>query len=182
MRPKVTPKTEHIDQLLELMSIGGGHAAGAFADLVGRSFWMRVPRARWCDPAAAASPARPTTGVLFEVDGALRGVVALLLPESARDALVASLVGRDAAEVPSEMLESALRELGNIVVSHVCSAIADTLAARLVPSLPVLVLQDGEGALDAAAARRGSGRLRIETEITDEEGVLHGRLVFVPDP
>jgi chemotaxis protein CheC len=182
MTPTVATKTEHVDQLLELMSIGGGHAAGAFADLVGRSFWMRVPRVLWRDPAAASSSARATTGVLFEVDGALRGVVALLLPESARDALVARLVDRDLAQVPRELLESALRELGNIVVSHVCSAIADTLAARLVPSLPVLVLQDGEGALDAAAARRGRGRLRIETEIADGEGELYGRLVFVPDP
>jgi chemotaxis protein CheC len=182
VRSTVTSKTEHVDQLLELMSIGGGHAAGAFAGLVGRSFWMRVPRVVWCDPSAAPSSARDTTGVLFEVDGALRGVVALLLPENARDALVTRLVGRDAAEVPRELLESALRELGNIVVSHVCSAIADTLAARLVPSLPVLVLRDGEGALGAAAARRGNGRLRIETEIADDEGELHGRLVFVPDP
>lgn len=182
MRHTVAPKTEHVDQLLELMSIGGGHAAGAFADLVGQSFWMRVPRVRWCDRGAATSTASATTGVLFEVDGALRGVVALLLPANARDALVARLVGRDAASVPSELLESALRELGNIVVSHVCSAIADTLAARLVPSLPVLVLQDGEGALDAAAARRGGGRLRVETEIADGDGELHGRLVFVPDP
>lgn len=176
------PKTEHVDQLLELMSIGGGHAAGAFAGLVGRSFWMRVPRVLWCDPTAARSSTRTSTGVLFELDGALRGVVALLLPENARDALVERLVGREAAQVPLEMLESALRELGNIVVSHVCSAIADTLAARLIPSLPVLVLQDGERALDAAAARRGSGRLRIETEIADGEGELHGRLIFVPDP
>ncbi len=178
----MAPKAEQVDQLLELMSIGGGHAAGAFADLVGRSFWMRVPRVLWRDPAAASSSARATTGVLFEVDGALRGIVALLLPENARDALVARLVGRDAAQVPLEMLESALRELGNIVVSHVCSANPDTLAARLVPSLPMLVLQDGEGALDAAAVRRGSGRLRIEIEIADGEGELHGRLVFVPDP
>jgi chemotaxis protein CheC len=176
------PKREEVDQLLELMSIGGGHAAGAFADLVGRSFWMRVPRVTRRDAGRRAAPRSSTTGVFFEVDGALQGVVALLLPANARDALVARLVGRDPTSVSPEMLESALRELGNIVVSHVCSAIADTLAARLVPSLPVLVMQDGDGALDAMTARRGSGGLRLETEIADELGELHGRLVFVPDP
>lgn len=174
-------KSARVDQLLELMSIGGGHAAGAFADLIGRTFWMRVPRVRWRDSDAVSPAPSSSTGVLFEVDGALQGVVALLLPAHARDRLVARLMGAEAETLPREMLESALRELGNIVVSHVCSAIADTLAARLVPSLPVLVLRNGEAALDAIVGRRGSGRLWIETEIADEEGELQGRLVFVPD-
>ncbi len=120
--------------------------------------------------------------MLFEVEGALDGIVALLLPETTRDRLVARMTGSDPGTTSPELTESVLRELGNIVVSHVCSAIADTLASRLVPSLPVLVLEDGEAALDAAVAGRGGGRLRVETEIADEEGELRGRLLFVPDP
>src|SRR3990172_2129642 len=34
-----------IDRLSELLNIGAGHAASALALLLGRTFWMRVPRA-----------------------------------------------------------------------------------------------------------------------------------------
>jgi chemotaxis protein CheY-P-specific phosphatase CheC len=87
----------------------------------------------------------------------------------------------EAAQARPELVESALREAGNVVVSHVCSAIADTLGARLVPSIPVLVLEDGEAGLAALATRRGRAWLRVESEIVDEEGELRGLLVFLPD-
>lgn len=134
----------------------------------------------WCPRRGAEPPRQRSTGVLFEVEGALQGVLALQLHREALEALAARLLGGRPAR--RELLESALCELGNVVVSHVCSAIADTLAARLVPSPPLLLLEDGESGLVALAARRGGGRLRIEAEIVDAEGEPQGRLVFVPDP
>ena len=104
------------------------------------------------------------------------------LPAGTRDALVARLLGGDADAAAPELIESALREVGNIVVSHVCSAVADTLATRLLPSLPVLARAGGERELAAVTLRRGGGRLRLETEIIDAQGELCARLVFVPDP
>ncbi len=177
-----------IDRLSELLNIGAGHAAGALAFLLGRTFWMRVPRALRLGADAARPEGEGTArgelaggaAVLFEVEGSLGGIVALFLPSGSREALARRLVGADASARP-ELVESALREAGNVVVSHVCSAIADTLAARLVPSIPVLVLEDGEAGLGALAARRGRAWLRIESEIVDAEGELRGLLVFLPD-
>lgn len=171
-----------IDRLSELLNIGAGHAASALAVLLGRTFWMRVPRVRGPGAAPRAPDAAAARGaaLLFEVDGSLGGIVALLLPAAAREALALRLVGARARERPG-LVDSALREAGNVVVSHVCSAIADTLGARLVPSVPTLVLGDGEAELGALAARRGRAWLRIESEIVDEEGELRGLLVFLPD-
>ncbi len=176
-----------IDRLSELLNIGAGHAASALALLLGRTFWMRVPRALRVG-ADAAPLAELATGpgtadgaaLLFEVEGSPGGIVALFLPGASREALARRLVGEAARERP-ELVESALREAGNVVVSHVCSAIADTLGARLVPSIPVLVLEDGEAGLAALATRRGRAWLRVESEIVDEEGELRGLLVFLPD-
>jgi chemotaxis protein CheC len=176
-----------IDRLSELLNIGAGHAASALAVLLGRTFWMRVPRARGVGAGAApAGEAAPGPGIadgaalLFEVEGSAGGIVALFLPGASREALAERLLGEGARERP-ELVDSALREAGNVVVSHVCSAIADTLGARLVPSVPVLVHEDVEAALGALAARRGRAWLRIESEIVDEEGELRGLLVFLPD-
>jgi chemotaxis protein CheY-P-specific phosphatase CheC len=118
--------------------------------------------------------------VLFEVEGSLGGIVALFLTGASREALARRLLGAEAATRP-ELVESALCEAGNVVVSHVCSALADTLGARLVPSIPVLVLEDGEAGLATLAARRGRAWLRIESEIVDADGELRGLLVFLPD-
>jgi chemotaxis protein CheC len=175
-----------IDRLSELLNIGAGHAASALAALLGRTFWMRVPRAV---PFASGAPgpvsgpgAGPTrdAAVLFEVEGSLGGIVALFLTGASREALARRLLGAAAAARP-ELVESALCEAGNVVVSHVCSALADTLGARLVPSIPVLVLEDGEAGLGTLAARRGRAWLRIESEIVDADGELRGLLVFLPD-
>jgi chemotaxis protein CheC len=177
-----------IDRLSELLNIGAGHAASALALLLGRTFWMRVPRALrvGVDAAPLAGELAIGSGIadgaalLFEVEGSPGGIVALFLPGASREALARRLLG-EAAQGRPELVESALREAGNVVVSHVCSAIADTLGARLVPSIPVLVLEDGEAGLAALATRRGRAWLRVESEIVDEEGELRGLLVFLPD-
>ena len=175
-----------IDRLSELLNIGAGHAAGALALLLGRTFWMRVPSARriGVDEGPAARRARAGGGrgavLLFEVDGSLGGIVALFLTGASLAALRSRLVGARAETSPA-LVESALCEAGNVVVSHVCSAIADTLGARLVPSLPRLAFSDGEGELAELAERRGRAWLRIESEIVDADGELRGLLVFLPD-
>jgi chemotaxis protein CheC len=177
--------TNNLDQLRELLNIGAGHAAGAFAQLVGRTFWMHVPRVVALDETAEPSPDAvadvswsSATSVIFEVHGSVQGLVALLLPPEARDALVARLLGGGTAPFDPHLVESALEELGNIVVSHVCSAIADTLGARLVPSVPVLAT--GRAPIAARLAAADGATLRVETEIVDADGDLRGLLVFFP--
>ena len=79
-----------IDRLSELANIGAGHAAGAFAQLTGRSIKMKVPRIRLSglpidvrQGEIVIGEATPsgwedrdwTTGVIFEFDGCLNAVV-----------------------------------------------------------------------------------------------------------
>ena len=79
-------------------------------------------------------------------------------------------------------VESALTEVANILVSHVASAIADTLGERLLPGLPMLVGENcDEELLRVAAGRNGEDVLRIECELSDRECELGGLLVLVPD-
>jgi len=79
--------------------------------------------------------------------------------------------------------ESALREVGNILVSHVVSSLADTLGVAVLPSIPILALDDAPTAFAALVALRAANGpvLRIETEIIDRDRELRGLLVFVPD-
>jgi chemotaxis protein CheY-P-specific phosphatase CheC len=117
------------------------------------------------------------------VEGGLGGVLALLFPAASRERVVGALLARDGERAP-EAEESALRELGNILISHTVSAMGDTLGTRVLPSIPVLAMEDALAVLASLVAPRCAGgtALRVETEISDAEGRYRGLLVYVPDP
>lgn len=186
-----------IDRLSELANIGAGHAAGAFAQLTGQTIKMAVPRVRLLgrslesssDEAEYRGSADPgdfdggwNSGVIFEFEGCLNAVVAILFRRSMCDAVVRKLIGQSEGYLPHETVESALMEVGNVLASHVASAIADTLGARLLPSIPMLSLDFAFDQLEAIAqARSNAGELWIECELVDSEGKLGGLVVLVPD-
>ncbi|MAE93438.1 MAG: hypothetical protein CL910_02130 [Deltaproteobacteria bacterium] len=189
MTPPSHPIDEvQVDRARELASIGAGHAANALAAMLGRPCTMRVPTVRLLSADRVQAPyvagdtaGHDRMGVFFELDGGPGGVVALLFPGEVRDRLIDSLLG-DRGSDP-EIAESALRELGNILVSHVASSIADTIGDSVVPSIPVLAMKDAGSALASLLAPRATqgGALRIETEIADERREIRGLLVFMPD-
>lgn len=186
------PSTQaaQIDRLSELANIGAGHAAGAFSQMTGHAIRMEVPRVRWAgvpvnaaDAGAMAGEDRDwASGVIFEFDGCLNAVMAVLFRREMCDAVVRQLVGQEEGFLPPETIESALMEVGNVLASHVASAIADTLGARLLPSIPMLSLDSAFEQLEALAAERpGAGELWIECELVDQDGQLGGLVVLVPD-
>jgi chemotaxis protein CheC len=193
MRDAVLPVDEReLDRLREITSIGAGHAAGALAQIVGRPCRMRVPTVRLLRAEAVGSAFVASAhddergsmcGVFFEVEGGLGGVLALLVPAASRRQVVQALLRREAEPAP-EAEQSALRELGNMLASHAVSAMGDTLGTRVLPSIPVLAMEDALSALSSLVALRCAGdpALRVETEISDAEGDYRGLLVYVPDP
>ena len=184
------PERERVvDRARELTNIGAGHAAGALAGLIGRPCEMRVPRVRLLSadridaPFASDLGGRESdwSGVLFEVEGGFGGVLAVLFPPSARERLLATLLG-PRARVKAQA-ESALREVGNILASHAVSALGDALGVTVMPSIPILAMHDAPAALARLVAPRDSERpaLRIEVEICDRARELRALLAYVPD-
>jgi chemotaxis protein CheC len=191
---KVTAEEDReIDRLSELANIGAGHAATAFSQLTGHTISMHVPRVsltgepigRWVPSNLVESDPEEdewSVGVIFEFDGCISAIVAILFRRSMCIAVVRQLVGQTDGFPPPETVESILMEVGNILASHVASAIADTLDARLLPSIPVLALEDAGYVLNDMASRRDApGALRIECELADKEGELGGLVVLIPD-
>ena len=176
-----------IDRLSELASIGAGHAARAFSQLTGRTITMDPPDASIGRPPAARESDTGEewrSGVIFEFDGCVSAVVGILFRPSMCDAVVRQLLGAGTdEEMPPETVESVLMEVGNVLASHVASAIADTLNARLLPSIPTLALDDVEEQLHQLAEARGAKRgLRIECQLMDRAGELGGLVVMIPVP
>jgi chemotaxis protein CheY-P-specific phosphatase CheC len=178
--------------LRDLARVGADRAAQAFGALAGRDFRAGVPMVRLL-PAeradepfvagASADERRGMSGVFFEVEGGPGGVMALFFtPESAGSVLEA-LTGRPAKELDAETVDSALREVGNILSSHVVSAVADRIGRAVLPSVPMLAAGDAPAAFASLVAVRAVERpaLRIEIEIADGLRELRSLLVFVPD-
>ena len=178
-----------LDRLCELLNIGAGHAASALSSLVGRSVRMSIPRLVVPEPNHKARARRGrlprgwNTGVFFDFeDGMLDGLVGILFRKGMRESLVTTLLGESATPHPRPHVESALREVGNILVSGVASAIADTIGGRILPSVPELAMEGARGRLAELARRRaGDDPIRIEIDLMDESGELGGLLVLVPD-
>ena len=173
-----------VDRMRELGSIGAGNAANVFAQLVGRTIRMQVPAVRGFSTRPLAHELKAwDTGVFFEVQGGPGGLVAVLFSGRSRDAIVRLLLGeRPPNAALDHEAESALREVGNILVSSVVSAIADVLGTRVLPSIPTLALEGAGAVLQSLIAARGAPpAVRIETEIFDGDGELRGLVVLVPE-
>ena len=172
------PEAE-LDRLRELAHIGASWAANAVSRLADRTILTRVPilhgpeRFKW--------RGEWETGVFCDLEGDLSGMVAVFLSASTRDAVVDLLCGEP--EPPREIAASALSEFGNILVSQTASAIANTLGGRIVPSLPELVLEDAEAALQARLSprHRPPPPLYIESELFHHQGRFRALHVVLPD-
>jgi chemotaxis protein CheC len=164
---------DELDRLCEMANVGAGHAATALARLVRRPIRMQVPRVRMGSAAAAAGVAADDAWIFFEVQGAMGGALVLRLTATARALLVGELVGEQGPA------DSALREVGNILASHALSAVADLVGARVLPSLPSLVVE-ADGPAIAAWRSRAAGRVCIETHLVDDAGEPAVDLVWIP--
>ena len=177
MTPLFPPLTQaEIDRLCALASVGADLASRAFGRLLGGTVAHRVPRV--CGPADPADPDRWCTGIVFEAAGDLTGLVAIVMPKPDRDRAVQMMVGE--ADPHERIVESALRELGNIIASHTVSAIADSLGATIMLSIPTLVMQDADVVLLSLITQRGAW-IRIETDLYRPDGALSALLVIAPD-
>lgn len=136
MTPRYTEL--QLDALRELANIASGNAATALAQMLGREVDLNVPRVLALPLAdaveACGSPEESTTSVVIPLDGDIDGVVLLLIEPEGAQALC-GLLGVDA---DSEIGESALREIGNILGTSCLNALASMTGLHLEPCPPHL--------------------------------------------
>jgi chemotaxis protein CheC len=136
----VTPRyTElQLDALRELANIASGNAATALSQMLGREVELNVPRVLALPLAdavdACGRPDDAATSVVIPLDGDIDGVVLLLIDPEGADALC-QLLG---VEAGSEIGESALREIGNILGTSCLNALASMTGLHLEPCPPHL--------------------------------------------
>ncbi|HTX08458.1 MAG TPA: chemotaxis protein CheC [Solirubrobacteraceae bacterium] len=136
MTPRYTEL--QLDALRELANIASGNAATSLSQMLGREVGLSVPRVLALPLAdaveACGGPEDDITGVVIPLRGDLEGVVLLLISLQGADALC-RLLG---VEAKSEIGESALREIGNVLGTSCLNALASMTGLDLEPRPPHL--------------------------------------------
>jgi chemotaxis protein CheC len=129
---------QQLDALRELANIASGTAATALAQMLGTEVDLKVPRALALPlteaVAACGQPEEIVTGVLIGLDGDIDGVVLLLIPRRDADGICRLLGVGPGTEVG----DSALREIGNILGTSYLNGLAAITGLELEPCPPQL--------------------------------------------
>jgi chemotaxis protein CheC len=172
----VTPRyTElQLDALRELANVASGNAATSLSQMLGREIGLSMPRVLALPLAdavdACGSPDDDITGVVIPLQGDIQGVVVLLISPEGADALC-RLLG---VEAHTEIGESALREIGNVLGTSCLNALASMTGLDLEPSPPHLT-NDMLGAIVSSLAL-------AQTASTDLVLVLDSELEVAGEP
>jgi chemotaxis protein CheC len=159
-----------LDALQELGSIGSGTAATALAQLLGREVDLAVPRALALPLAdaidAVGAPEAMVASVVMQVDGDIEAIVLLLFSERCA-ATLCELLG---VESRTEIGDSALGEIGNILGAAALGAVATMTGLALEPQ-PPHVLHDMLGAVVASVIAATAGNLDMALVLDAELSV-----------
>lgn len=144
----------HRDVLLELGNIGTGNALTSLSQLTSNPIRMELPSIRITDveslPGIIDCPGQANVGVVIDVHGDLDCVITFLLNEQFTKVIAEELTGEPLMDVTrmSEMQESAIREVGNIMCNAYLNALASMLESEFAVSLPQLKLGTSKDILD----------------------------------
>ncbi len=178
---------QQLDALRELASIGSGTAATALAQMLGRPVELTVPRALALPLAdaldAVGEPDAMVASVVLPVGVADRDdaeLVVLLLFSYGCAANLCELLG---VEPRSELGDSALGEIGNVLGASAVGAFAQMTGLALDPQ-PPHVLYDMLGAVVASLLSATVGELDIalvlDASLTVEEAACGMSFLLLP--
>ncbi|MCS7118477.1 MAG: chemotaxis protein CheC [Archaeoglobaceae archaeon] len=172
---------EEIDALKELGNIGVAHAASSLSTMIGKIVEMSVPNVILAKISEIHKyfQEKIVTGVvtaLEEVENGRSGYLYILFPEAKK---LANLLIED-----STLIDSTIMEIGNIISSSFCNAIADMLGIMLIPSPPSLSEDMSVAIIEAIVAQiaeKGDSIIIFETELKEKDNAIDILITLVPD-
>jgi len=174
-----------LDALRELGNIGAGHAATSLSQLLNRTIEISVPKVYIVEitdtlKALNRKPDEVATTVvtgLNNIDKVV-GFLLFVFPNNV-DKKIAEIM-----MVDEEMCDSALIEIGNILASSFCDALAEFFDIVLMPTPPNLVKDYILSVLDelvAQIATKSNYIIIFRTQLKDESDVVELDIILVPN-
>ncbi|MDP4097520.1 chemotaxis protein CheC [Paenibacillus sp. P96] len=180
-----------MDVLKEVGNIGAGNAATALSRLLNKPIDMGVPKVQVLPFEAIADkvggPEQFVVAIFFRVDGDAPGNLFFILAPEAAKGLLQRLAGIDSEDEGAftEMEQSALSEIGNILVGSYLSSLADFTRLSMYPTVPGLAM-DMAGAILSYGllqfGQMGDDALLIDTSFLEGQNQIEGQFFLIPDP
>jgi chemotaxis protein CheC len=179
-----TPK--QMDALKELANIGAAHSATTLSQMLDTQIGMNVPEINIVDISQVGELLTDelTTMVIFEIQGDIPhgGFLVLHFPRDSALRTATIMQGsRDADHPLSEMDQSAILEVGNIMISSFLSATSDLLGFMMLPSPPVLVVDMAHAAITSLIAQMTvevDDVILFRVKLTSDEHRIAGNILI----
>jgi chemotaxis protein CheC len=177
------------DAIQELGNIGAAHAATTLSQMLGSTIEMSVPAIRVVDLARLGEYMGEESAamVAFELQGDIPhgGYILFYITRESAVRMTNTMLGLTGINRPlSEMDESALLEVGNIMVSAFLDATAELLGFVMLPSPPSLTIDMAHAAMQSLIAQMQEETnevLLFSTELVCEEYKVDSDIIMMPE-
>ena len=177
------------DAIQELGNIGAAHAATTLSQMIGSTVEMSVPAIKTVDIAELGNYMGEESAamVVFELQGEIQhgGFVIFYITRESAIRLTNTMLGLTEMNRPmNEMDESALLEVGNIMVSAFLDATAELLGFVMLPSPPAMTIDMVHAAMSSLIASMGDeidDILLFSTELTCDEHKIDSDIIMMPN-
>jgi chemotaxis protein CheC len=181
--------TVQADAMQELGNIGAAHAATTLSQMLGSTVQMSVPGIKAIDIAELGNYMGEESAALvaFELQGEIQhgGFIIFYITRESAIRLTNTMLGLTDMNRPmNEMDESALIEVGNIMVSAFLDATAELLGFVMLPSPPAMTIDMVHAAMSSLIAGMGEEIdevLLFSTELTCEEHKIDSDIIMMPE-
>lgn len=178
-----------LDAIRELGNIGAAHAATTLSQMLMCQINMSVPEIQVVDIGQICNHIGDdySAMVVFQLQGELEpgGYIVLLVSRESALRLTNTMLGMtDTDRDLSEMDQSALLEIGNIMISAFLDGTAMLLGIVMLPSPPALVIDMAHAGMSSLLATMDADIdevILFRTELKDEEHMVNSDILFLPD-
>jgi chemotaxis protein CheC len=185
----MTLSTVQADAIQELGNIGAAHAATTLSQMLGSTVQMSVPAIKAVDIGELGTymGEEQAAMVAFELQGEIPhgGFVIFYITKESAIRLTNTMLGlTDMNRTMNEMDESAIIEVGNIMVSAFLDATAELLGFVMLPSPPSLTIDMAHAAMSSLIAGMGEEVdevLLFSTELTCDEHKIDSDIIMMPE-
>ncbi len=178
------------DSLRELGNIGAAHAATTLSTMLSAQIEMTVPDLKIIDVSRIHEfiGDDPAAVVIFEIQGEIAGAGYILLqvPHESVIRLTNAMLGsNEERRVLTEMDQSALLEVGNIMASAFLDATAGLLEIMMLPSPPELIIDMPLAAVETLLASQAAGSISevvlFCTELSSDRYRIDSNIFLLPN-
>ena len=180
----------HFDVLREVGNIGSGNAATSLAGMLNTRVDMNIPTVKILDIEELAStiggPEKQVMGILFSLDEDFKGMMMYITEKKFTHLVLNILMNKqfESFEDLGEIDISAIKEVGNIMVSSYIGAIAQMTNMKIALSPPSIAIDMVGALLNVPAVeieKYGDEALFIQDGFIDGDNEVTSYLLMIPE-